>query len=244
MNQLCWWLVDVFSRALKADEREAVRGDLAECSGTSGRALLDLLGLVARQQASMWMAWRPWIVLVGLVFPFGILLSLYSRLTADGSAITLWLYFNNWDWALLENPGFRHDFPRFLAVVLGNYLWLVCLSWIGGVVLGALTRGTIAINGTLLCLVLVFGEFVGVPRLLGYWAFLHRARDFDPNAAVFAVKFYRVILPPTVQVVLVLLPAIWGMNQGRRLPIWNRWQGNTDQLLEEKKMYEANPTWK
>ena len=113
----------------------------------------------------------------------------------------------------VENPGFRHDFLHFLAGVLGQYLWLVCRSWIVGFVLGAVSRGMLAINGTLFCLMLVCGEFVNVPRLLEHWLFFQRARDFDPNAVVFTVTFYRVILPALVQIALVLLPSYWGMRQ-------------------------------
>ena len=57
MSRICWWLVDVVSRALTADERDVVLGDFAE-SGETGResamedwwALTDecwdLLGLI------------------------------------------------------------------------------------------------------------------------------------------------------------------------------------------------------
>ena len=39
MIRLWWWLVDIVSQGLEPDERDAVRGDLAECGETGGQAL-------------------------------------------------------------------------------------------------------------------------------------------------------------------------------------------------------------
>jgi hypothetical protein len=204
MTRICWWLVDRLSRLLEPDEREAVRGDLAE-SGESGRqALRGVLGLVVRRQAALWKDWRPWLAL--LVVPLGMPLSLVSMRTSDHSAIYIWLYANNWDWAFLRNTGFRHDLAHFSAVVLVSYLTLICWSWTSGFLLGFLSRRAIQVNGTLFCLVLLLADFLGAPPI----------RYFDNNAAVFALTFYRVMFPLIVQAVLVLLPSLWGMRQGLR----------------------------
>lgn len=72
-------IVDLLSRLLEADEREAVRGDLTESGASGGRALRDVVGLVVRRQAALWMDWRPWLALVGVVVPLGLLLSHVSR---------------------------------------------------------------------------------------------------------------------------------------------------------------------
>jgi hypothetical protein len=66
MTRVWWWLADMVSRLLEPDECDAVRGDLAESGATGGEALRDLLGLVVRRQAALWMDWRPWLALVGL----------------------------------------------------------------------------------------------------------------------------------------------------------------------------------
>src|SRR5579859_4550270 len=108
MTQMQWWLVDAVSRTLEPDEREVVLGDFAESRVTSRRALLDVLGLVMRRQAILWAGWRPWLTLLGLILPLGMLLSIISRSTSDMSAVYVWLYVNNWDWALMTNPGFWH----------------------------------------------------------------------------------------------------------------------------------------
>jgi len=59
MTRLAWLLVDVLSRALTPDDREAVRGDLEEAGGTGVGATREVLGLVLRRQAATWMDWRP-----------------------------------------------------------------------------------------------------------------------------------------------------------------------------------------
>ena len=82
-----------------------MRGDLTESRASGRRALLDVLGLVVRRRAALWMDWRPWLALVGVVIPLGLLLSHVSRWWADGFAIYAWLYVNNWTWAFLDSPG-------------------------------------------------------------------------------------------------------------------------------------------
>ena len=217
MTRICWWCVDIVSRMLESDERDAVRGDFAESGETSGQALRGLLGLVLRRQIALWRNWRPWLALVGAVAPFGILLSLVSRRMAQSSAITSWLYLNNWDWTYVRNTGFRLDFARDVAVVLFEFLLLSCWSWTSGFVLGYLSRRAIWMNGALFCLVLVTVELWGMPQFLGRSLLLSRADNFSPNAAVFAGAFYRQVFPLIVHTVLVLLPSVWGMRQGLRL---------------------------
>jgi hypothetical protein len=218
MTRICWWCVDIVSRMLEPDERDAVRGDFAESGETSGQALRGLLGLALRRQTALWRNWRPWLALVGAVAPLGILLSLVSRRMAQSSAITSWLYLNNWDWTYVRNTGFRLDFARDVAVVLFGFLLLSCWSWTSGFVLGYLSRRAVWINGALFCLVLATVELWGMPRFLGRSLLLSRADNFSPNAAVFAVAFYREVFPLIVHTVLVLVPSLWGMRHGLRLP--------------------------
>jgi len=219
MTQIRWWVVDVFSRLLEPAEREVVLGDFADSRETSGRALRGVLGLVARRQAALWAGWRPWLTAVGLIVPLGMLLSIVSRRTADGSAVYLWLYANNWDWALTTNPGFWSLLAETGVHLLVWYLTLACFSWTSGFVLGSASRSMNRINGVLMCLMLLFGALVGAPRYFAFCEdYLHRtfrvAALPDYNAAVFDLPFYRVLLPLIVQGVLVALPAVWGLRQG------------------------------
>ena len=66
MTTLGWSMVDAVSQLLERDEREAVRGDLAESGESAGQALMDVLGLVVRRHILHWKSWRPWLAAFGL----------------------------------------------------------------------------------------------------------------------------------------------------------------------------------
>ena len=218
MNQLWCWVVEPVSRLLERDERDAVLGDLQESRRSGSRALLDVLDLVIRRQARLWMGWRPWLVLFGLILPIGMMLSIFSRQTSDGSAVYFWMYANNWDAALTHNPGFWRLFADTAASVLLSYLTLACWSWTGGFVLASLSRAMSALSALLFCVILFFGQIIGAPiysALVDHRVFADLQLP-DPNAAVFAVSFYRVVLPVIVQIVLVAVPALWGYQTAMR----------------------------
>jgi hypothetical protein len=216
MNQLWWWMVEPVSRFLEHEEREAVLGDLEESHQAGPRALLDVLDVVIRRQARLWMGWHPWFIFLGLILPIGMLLSILSRQTSAMSAIYLWMYANNWDAALAQTPGFWRLFAETAGSVFTSYFALACCSWTGGFVLGSLSRGMSALASVLLCVILFFGETIVAPR---YSAFLDdklfRGLHLpNVNAPVFEVSFYRVVLPVIVQIVLVAIPALWGFRVG------------------------------
>src|SRR5260221_1750096 len=190
---------------LEPDEREAVRGDFAESGETSGQALRNVLGLVLRRQAALWKDWRPWLALVGLVAPLGVLLSLVARREAGGSAIYLWLYLNNWTSAYITNRGARMDLIHYSAVIFAAYMTLFFWSWPSGFMLASLSRRTIQVNGALFCLVVLLAKLLEAPppgRNDG---------NVDSNDPVLSLTFYSVMFPLILQAVLILLPAIWGM---------------------------------
>jgi hypothetical protein len=219
MTRFCWQLADILSRILDADEREAILGDLAESGRTGSHALLNVLGLVVRRQAGFWNDWRPWLTLASLVVPLGMLLSVASRGAADGSAVYVWMYANNWEWGDLANVGFWHVFAETVALVFKGYLTLVCWSWTSGFVLGSISRRMIQTNSVLFFLMLWFGALVGAPRYFAYYfQYVHRTFGLpplpDPNAPVFALAFYREMFPLVIQAVLVVGPSLWGMRQG------------------------------
>jgi hypothetical protein len=205
---------------LDADERDAVRGDFAESGETGAQALREVLGLALRRQAGLWKGWQPWVVLVGLVAPFGLLLSLVSRRVADGSVIYAWMYFNNWDWALLGHRAFWIILAQTSAPAFPDTVAVICLSWTIGLMLGALSRRAIPVTGALFFLVLLFGEFVAIPQYKALQLqFLNGlfGRHFKNNDIVYSLTFYKVMFPLLVQVVLVLLPSLWGMYKGLRM---------------------------
>ena len=88
------------------------------------------------------------------------------------------------------------------------YLTLACSAWTCGLVLGWISHGMGRIYGVVFCLTLLLGEMFGAPLYFSYVEHrLHHSSGVparpDPVAAVFAVLFYRVMLPLIVQAVLV-----------------------------------------
>ena len=220
MTHFCWRLVDLFSRMLNPDERDAVLGDQAESDVSGGQALRDLLGLIVRRQVALWQEWHSWLALAGLVIPLGTLLTVVSRRTADGNAIYLWLYANNWTWTYITNDGFRGDFLGHGTGIVISWIELICWSWTGGLILGYVSRRANWSNAVLLSFGLLLGALVHPPPFIeSFFLLPHSDRvGPDPNAAVYAVAFYRVVFPLIVQFVLVLLPSLFGLRQGLRTP--------------------------
>ena len=200
------WLVHQGCRLLEPNERDAVQGDLAELGVTGAQELREVLGLLVRRQTALWKDWRPWLALLGVVAPFGIVLGHVARSWADGSAIYAFLYINNWTWAYVQSPGARHDLVDIGTRVCLSALALMGWSWTSGFILGSLSRRTLCLTATLFCLVVV-----GAPP----WTFISaRANPF--NATVFSLTFYRVVYPWLVLLVLVLLPAGCAMRRSRQ----------------------------
>lgn len=198
MTQICWWLVDRVSRLLEPDERDAVRGDFAEAGVTGGKALLDLLGLVARRQVALWADWRPWLALVGIVGPVGLLLidfSIFLTRGFDLLELHFWIFFNYTDIkrAFLDQTALTAH-SGIVRLFCYSFL-LVAWSWTSGFVLGSLSRRTIWLNGALFCcLVCLFFSVVLDATL-------------PPQPSKFLL----------LATALFLLPFFWGVRQGLRL---------------------------
>jgi len=238
MNRFSWWLVDLVSRGLDRDERDAVRGDLAESGETGGQALYQVLGLILRRQVALWMHWRPWTGLALIAVPLGIFFCAASKTLAYGSAIYLWLYANYWSPVILEHTAYRHDFLYFVGMTLLHYGTLAGLAWVSGFALGFVSRRSLPLNGLLFGLLLFFSEILYVPDSPGWvvsavGSLLRFFRRFavdalhlpvyglrvfghnyhSVNAVVFEHAFYRILFPILVQIFLVLLPSLWGTRQ-------------------------------
>lgn len=203
-------LVDLMSRILEPDERDAVRGDLTESGETDAQALRAIAGLVVRRQAALWTDWRPWLALAGLALPLSLVLSLFARRVAEESAIYTWMFANWWTPSFLTIPGARIELASNIGRHALTYLTLVCWAWTCGFVLSALSRRTLWLNGAIFCLVL-FGEFLAV-------------RQYHPgNSAVFSLTFFRTVFPVLLRTLLIAVPALFGMQAGLQratLPLW------------------------
>lgn len=215
-------MADSASLMLDAADREAVCGDLVE-SGESGlHSLQGVLSLIIRRRASYLREWRPWLTVICLTVPLSDLLSLQSRRIADGAAIYLWLYVNNWDWAIMHNPGFWLGFMQVAPSLFLSCIALASWSWTTGLLVGCFARRALWFQSAiLLVVILAVGNF-GMPQFLDHILVLRRARDFPNNAAVFFQNFYRQIFPLCLQLLLVGFPAWIGMLQGRRMDRFRR----------------------
>src|ERR1700704_6316266 len=205
-HPLTWRLIDILSLLLDSGEREIVRGDLAECSLPANEALRDVSSLVLRRQLGLWSDWRSWLVFVCLILPLSILVSVISRRTADLSSIYLWMYANNWHWSDVRTVGFWQVLAETAAIVLFSQVALICSAWSGGFVVGSTSRARVQRKGILLFLSLWFGLFIGAPLYDAFYGRYIRSAFgvpslSDPNAPVFAVMFYREILPLVVQTI-------------------------------------------
>jgi hypothetical protein len=156
-----WWLVEHLARTLEPSERDAVLGDFKELNVTRGKALRGVLGLVARRQAALWNDWRPWVALLGLAGIVGIQLNQISSALVSSLIPHLLAYWNH---------GVRYETGLTLAgditVFATQSLALLLCSWTSAFVLGALSRRTLWINGTLFYLLWLFPNIAAPPLIL------------------------------------------------------------------------------
>jgi hypothetical protein len=187
-----WWLADAASQLLEPHERDAVRGDLAECRVGGWRALCEVLGLVARRQAACWLDWRPWLAVAAIVLPIGLLLSHATRWWADAYAFDIL-------------GGQRDLVPLVWSAIVISVI-LAGWSWTSGYVLASFSGRTVWMLSALFALVVFLGT-LGTTTV---------ART---NAVAFAGHLIGVVLPRLVRFFLVVLPALWGMRCSRRASV-------------------------
>jgi hypothetical protein len=204
MTGIRWALVHALLHGLASDERDAVLGDIVELHTPVGRALRDVAGLLVRRQAQHLLRWRASLTLWAVVVPLAALIGLLSRFYAEGSAISAFVYIDNWSPAVLDSPGGRRDLVEVVLTQLTGFSALCVWSWMMGYMIGSMSRATAWVNGCAFALVLI-GEFLAVPQY-----------HHPGNEAAFESMVYSVGLPLTMRACFVLGPAIWGMRDGAR----------------------------
>jgi hypothetical protein len=147
----------------------------------------------------LWIDWRPWLALVGIVIPIGMLLSYTTRWFADGTSLEILR-----PGAYLGYPGWRRDPAAFVMVTVFGGALLGGWSWTSGFVLGSLSRRTLWVTATLFCLVVLLGTFGTTTTARVY------------HSDVFAKRIFGVVLPRIVRTFLVLFPAWLGMRRSLR----------------------------
>lgn len=219
MNDLGWDLAITAAGALDADEKNAVLGDLAETGVGGARALWEVCGLVLRRQTELWMDWQPWVLLFTVVAPLGFVLSVESRLTAGINSVYLWLYLNNFGTDLLHNRVFWYELGSSVPLVFGSFLRLACWSWIAGMLIGFASKRVIKSSYLALLVVLLLAFAVGAPFYIAYCdrIFFAGAPILpNQNDPISQVPFYRSLYPWLVQLVVVAVPAVYGIRHSSR----------------------------
>lgn len=209
MSGLCWWLADRVSLLLSSEERDAVRGDLAESGEGGGEVLVQVLGLAARRQAAGWKNWRPWCALL-LATGIGLKLVRQSAPLIHMSATYAWMYLANWRMADAGNAGFWRLLLRESAEILLTGLLLTVSSLAAGVVIGmSVAQRNAAVSGAVCCVALMAPNLANVPE--------------NP---VLGPAILRALYALLMLAAVVLLPAICGLRLsaslrsrfGHRLP--------------------------
>ena len=218
-----WHAVEWIARALDPNEREAVLGDLAESGEAWHRRLGEILGLVIRREAALWKSPRVWIILVAVVVPLGLLVSVSAALISGETRVYVWMYANNWDWALVRNAGFWHVFSEASVIAGVKFLTLGCWAWTIGFVIGTVSGKVFRSSAFALLLVLLAGGFSLAPRYLAFcWQLrnelFHAPALPQQSDPISPIWFYRVMFPLMVQLALVAAPALWGLVAGRSQP--------------------------
>ena len=174
------------------------------------------MGLVVRRQMALWWDWRPWVALLGIVVPLGLLLSHAARAWADTHSVYVFLYLDNWTWLFLEIPGARRDLFLLAGRAALGALALAGVSWASGFVLGALSRRTAWVTLLLFAFAVLLGT-AGTTTMTRANSFLNGL-----NGGVLAMPFYAVVFPRLARAILVIVPAWLGLRrslQGRPLAL-------------------------
>lgn len=207
-------LLDWASSFLDENDREAVLGDVAEEGVGCLASVMAICGLIFRKEVERWRSVSPWVVLVLLLLPCTLLLIVVMNALTDVSSIYLWMFINNADFDLLRQSGYWFNVRACMPLLLWSALALAGWSWCAGFVIGSACRKVRMSN--LVVMVLLFGFAVlGWMPLSIYTVIPFQARNFIGNAAVFRNVFYRDVFPWMVLLLLVVMPALRGMNDVR-----------------------------
>jgi hypothetical protein len=219
MNGIGWPLVELSSKLLERDEREAVLGDLLEAKESAWQGLLDVSGLVLRREAGFWKALRPWLAGFGVALPnsfllMGVSLSVsctYQRLI-NHKVYDVW-------WPT-GHEGF--------SLLLCHTFLLIAWSWAGGYVVGSVSRRTLWVSAALSLLpsVICLGTFrlenlsrlclflFLLPAILGVRQGMRNARISVRSASLLAL---------TITVLMISAwssKALWIFNWALIWPAW------------------------
>jgi hypothetical protein len=205
MTRFGWWLLRVLAHALEPAERDVVLGDLAESGEGIGAATRNLLGLVVRRQAGLWLSWRPWLALLGVGCLAGLSLSrIVHRLNVD-------LYKHAAGYATSLSA--REEVAFLICLAGALAVW----SWTGGFVLGSLSGRAVWLTWSVFYFVVLdsaFARFV----LMGNIVLRNPHTHETPLDSIQGTLRLLMVttLPLSMAALLFLFPALFGAFVGVR----------------------------
>jgi hypothetical protein len=207
MTRIGWRLVDILSGMLGADERQAVRGDLAESGGSIVRATGDVLGLIVRRQIGLWTEWQPWLALLGVACVASLPLSrILFRFNVDLSQQLIAYRIYGVHFGTLLTP--EQDISFLLCLAVALLVWL----WTCGFVLGSLSGRAIWVTWSAFYLMVLDSAWV---------RFVLSGNLIVPKAGPLRLLLATTV-PPNISTLLFLLSGLWGAFMGvrRRVLPW------------------------
>lgn len=134
MTRPGWRLLSFLAQALEPAERDVVLGDVAESGESASSAIPDLLALIARRQAGLWMVWRPWVALLGISVLAGVPLSRIAfRFNVDLGEQLMSYHKHGAHYG--TGVSASQDVVFLVCLAVGLLVW----SWTCGFVVGALS---------------------------------------------------------------------------------------------------------
>jgi hypothetical protein len=244
---------DALLRSLDPAECEAVCGDFVELAMTDRQAVKSLLGLVIRRQLRLWREWNPWFVLVALVIPVCPLLETLCNQLGHGiwPSLVMWLH---------HGVAYRTGVSpaAFWTGVCIRAMALSTWSWMSAFALGALSRGTIWVNGSLffgLYLAFAIGADHRIFWLTG-WSWLPLLMSFLFVLLPAGCGIRQSNKPQNMTLPRVFLLALWAVTMAA-LTLWTQRWGQVvmdnwsrggpamtlSQLAQHADLWKAGPTF-
>ncbi|MEO5924939.1 MAG: hypothetical protein ABIR70_14055 [Bryobacteraceae bacterium] len=201
-----WTWTERIAALLEPAERQSVLGDIQE-RGPNLRALLDLIGLVARRQLQPWTSWEPWVIAASLALPARFAWSMTNPIAFMAHSGYVNSFASEWGtflilpWRLLGVPG---------------------ISWAIGFVLAYLGKRRSASILTLLLALSAGGSYnvalraFTTPLWPSRFQLSYTAKEHIALAVQLQNRDLRFVVAVIAMTLLTALPCIWGFRRGLR----------------------------
>jgi len=218
MRGMVWMFVELASRLLKPDDREAALGDLLEADETAWQALLDIFGLVLRRQAFLWKNPQPWFAGLTVALPSTYLL-MHVSVSVTATYERLFHHRVSACW-----PTGNEGFPLLFC----HFFLLMAWSWAGGYVVGSASRRTLWVSIALSALACAFClltfRFESLSRLCSFLfllpAILGVRHGFRDARISFAWASLLAVTVTTLMVIAWSRHCLWVLNWALVIPAW------------------------